>query len=150
MKNSQLKIQEGPKKSVFLCKIDFRIARFWGANFRPLRVVQVFLFVVLWERGLGTIWSEINIYTQPVCGRPVMWVMYSYFLSNCSQRDCKGPKCLACRTGVYFFTYLANRGESEASAKRESRARGGPRKKLCLFCRLQNVLFQLRHEFTAL
>ena len=32
---------------------------------------------------------------------------------------------LACRTGVLFCVFQANRGESEASAKRELRARGG-------------------------
>ena len=32
---------------------------------------------------------------------------------------------LACRTGVMFCVYQGNRGESEASAKRELRAWGG-------------------------
>ena len=65
MKNSQLKIQEGPKNRYSFVKSIFELPDFWGANFRPLRVVQVFLFVVLWERGLGTIWSElIYIHSQ--------------------------------------------------------------------------------------
>ena len=34
---------------------------------------------------------------------------------------------LACRTGVIFCVFQANRGESEASAKRELRAWGGSR-----------------------
>ena len=32
---------------------------------------------------------------------------------------------VACRTGVIFCVFQANRDESEASAKRELRARGG-------------------------
>ena len=32
---------------------------------------------------------------------------------------------LARRTGVIFYVFQANRGESEANAKRELRARGG-------------------------
>ena len=35
------------------------------------------------------------------------------------------PGNIACRTGVIFCVFQANRGKSEASAKRELRARGG-------------------------
>ena len=34
----------------------------------------------------------------------------------------------ACRTGVIFCVFQANKGKIEATAKRESRARGGARK----------------------
>ena len=126
MKNSQLKIQEGPKNRYSFVKSIFELPDFWGANFRPLRVVQVFLFVVLWERGWGTIWRElIYIHSQYVvdllCG-----LCTAVFLSNCSQRDCEGPKCLACRTGVNFFAYLSEqrrkRGERETRVAREGRS----------------------------
>ena len=45
--------------------------------------------------------------------------------------NAKAGLCLACITiGVIFCVFLANRGESEASAKRELRARGGSLKKI--------------------
>ena len=37
---------------------------------------------------------------------------------------------IACRTGVIFCVFQENRGESEASAKRELRARGAALKKI--------------------
>ena len=76
--------------------------------------------------------------------------------------------CRLCRTGVIFCVFQANRGETEASAKRELPARGGAlkyfsaprsprfrlsspevRKKLPLFSRLAylTLTYQVRNEF---
>ena len=70
MRNSQLKVQEGPKNWYSFVKSIFRSARFLGANFRPHTVVlkkwdfykfvpRIFLFLVLRKRGWDTIWSEL-------------------------------------------------------------------------------------------
>ena len=46
--------------------------------------------------------------------------------SHCGLNSSLPPRfILACRTGVIFCVFQANRSESEASAKRELLARGG-------------------------
>ena len=46
--------------------------------------------------------------------------------SHCGLNSSLSPRfILACRTGVIFCVFQANRSESEASAKRELLARGG-------------------------
>ena len=102
-------------------KSIFELPDFWGANFRPLRVVQVFLFVVLWERGLGTIWSElIYIHSQYdlLCGLCLIVV----------KEIAKAQNVWLAEQALIFCVF--KRTEAKARrAQNASRARGEDREK---------------------
>ena len=127
MKNSQLKIQEGPKNRYSFVKSIFELPEFWGANFRPLRVVQVFLFVVLWERGLATIWSELYIHSQFV-GDQLCGLCTAVFCLIVVKEIAKAQNVWLAEQALIFCVF--KRTEAKARrAQNASRARGEDREK---------------------
>ena len=53
------------------------------------------------------------------------YLVFQFVVCAASRQSFEFNLILACITGVIFCVFQANRGESEASAKREWRARGG-------------------------
>ena len=86
-------------------------------------------FLNLWRPHLwsGTLWSFVSFISDKSAAVGLLWKIWTC----CFVISADFASAIAYRTGVIFSVFLANRGESEASAKRELGASAmAPRRQL--------------------